>query len=289
VKARSEWLTIAALLCASLAAIAFVVFYVAVPDNQLLGLALGLAFAFLAVAAIVAGKRVVPQDKADSEYHDFGDDAAQQEVVATAAEGAKGISRRKLIFGATATAGLTLGAAAAVPLASLGPNVGEQVYATPWRRGRRLVKENGDPLRADEVVYGTFFTAFPEGADPRDIGSPVILVRVPVERLDLPDDRRRGAPDGVIAFSKICPHAGCAVSMYRHPKYEGAGAPEDALVCPCHYSTFDPARGGALLFGPAGRDLPQLPLEVGSDGVLAAAGDFYTPPGPSYGGIRLES
>ena len=286
---RLEWLTIAALLCASLAAGCFVIFYVAQPDNQLLGLTLGLAFAFLAVAAIVAGKRLVPQDKADEEYHEFGEPEVQREVVEEAKAGAGGISRRTLLAGATATAGLTLGAAVAVPIASLGPNVGDQVSATPWRRGRRLVKENDDPLRLDEVVYGTFFTAYPEGADRRLLGSPVILVRVPEERLELPDDRRRAAPEGVIAFSKICPHAGCAVSMYRHPKFEGAGEPEDALVCPCHYSTFDPARGGAVLFGPAGRALPQLPLEVDADGNLTAAGDFFDPPGPSYGGIRLES
>jgi ubiquinol-cytochrome c reductase iron-sulfur subunit len=137
---RLEWLTIAALLCASLAAIGFVVFYVTLPDNQLLGLTLGLAFAFVAVAAIVAGKRLVPQDKADEEYQEFGEPDVQREVVEDAKAGADGISRRTLIAGATATAGLTLGAALAIPVASLGPNVGDQVSATPWRRGRRLVK-----------------------------------------------------------------------------------------------------------------------------------------------------
>jgi ubiquinol-cytochrome c reductase iron-sulfur subunit len=278
---RLEWLTIAALLCASLAAVGFVVFYVASPDNQLLGLTLGLAFAFLAVAAVVAGKRLVPQDKEDDEYHEFGEPDMQREVVADVKAGADGISRRTLIAGATATAGLTLGAALAIPVASLGPNVGDQVSATPWRRGRRLVKENDDPLRLDEVVYGTFFTAYPEGADRRLLGSPVILVRVPEERLQLPDDRRRAAPEGVIAFSKICTHAGCAVSMYRHPKFAASGEPEDALVCPCHYSTFDPARGGTVLFGPAGRALPQLPLAVDSEGVLVAGGNFFDHVGPS--------
>jgi ubiquinol-cytochrome c reductase iron-sulfur subunit len=278
---RLEWLTIAALLCASLSAVGFVVFYVTLPDNHLLGLTLGLAFAFVAVAAIVAGKRLVPQDKADEEYHEFGEPDVQREVVEDAKAGADGISRRTLIAGATATAGLTLGAALAIPVSSLGPNVGDQVSATPWRRGRRLVKENDDPLRLDEVVSGTFFPAYPEGADRRLLGSPVILVRVPEERLELPVDRRRAAPEGVIAFSKICTHAGCAVSMYRHPKFDAAGEPEDALVCPCHYSTFDPARGGLVVFGPAGRPLPQLPLEVDADGVLVAGGNFFDHVGPS--------
>jgi ubiquinol-cytochrome c reductase iron-sulfur subunit len=278
---RSEWLTVAALGCATLAAAAFVVVYVVRPDTQLLGLTLGLAFAFLGTAAIIAGKRVVRQDKIAEDYPEFGDAAAQGRVVATVAEGAEGISRRRLIAGATATAGVTLGAALALPLASLGPNVGQQIANTPWRRGRRLVTEDGMPLRIDDVVEGTFFTAFPDGADRKDLGAPVIVVRVAPERLQLAPDRRGSAPDGVIAFSKICPHAGCAVSMYRHPSYQPAGAPPDALICPCHYSTFDPALGGKRLFGPAGRALPQLPLAVDTDRVLVAGGDFFDPVGPS--------
>ena len=63
-------------------------------------------------------------------------------------------------------------------------------------------------------------------------------------------------------------------------------APKPALVCPCHYSTFDPATGGTVLFGPAGRDLPQLPLDVDSEGYLVAAGDFSGPVGPSWWGVR---
>jgi ubiquinol-cytochrome c reductase iron-sulfur subunit len=272
---RSEWLTLAALGGTALAAIGFIVAYLADPDTQLLGAALGLAFAFAGAAAILAGKRVVDQSKASDEYHEFGDPTAQAEVVETV----EGISRRKLIVGATATAGLTLGAAIALPVASLGPNVGEQ--RTPWRRGRRLVTEEGEPVRMDDVLAGTFFTAFPEGADKRDIGAPVIVVRVAPETLRLPPGREGSAPAGVVAYSKICPHAGCAVSIYRHPTYQGAGEPPDALICPCHFSTFDPARGGKLLFGPAGRALPQLPLAVDGDGVLIAGGGFYDRIGPS--------
>ena len=62
--------------------------------------------------------------------------------------------------------------------------------------------------------------------------------------------------------------------------------PRPALVCPCHYSTFDPADGGSVLFGPAGRPLPQLPLTIAADHTLRAAGDFSGPPGPSWWGVR---
>ena len=66
----------------------------------------------------------------------------------------------------------------------------------------------------------------------------------------------------------------------------GTGA-SPALVCPCHYSTFDPAAGGTVLFGPAGRDLPQLPLMIDGQGNLRAAGNFSGPPGPSWWGVRM--
>ncbi len=62
--------------------------------------------------------------------------------------------------------------------------------------------------------------------------------------------------------------------------------PHAALVCPCHYSTFDPARGGEVIYGPAGRPLPQLPLMIDGQGVLRAAGNFSGPVGPSWWGVR---
>jgi ubiquinol-cytochrome c reductase iron-sulfur subunit len=110
-------------------------------------------------------------------------------------------------------------------------------------------------------------------------------VRLQRGDLDLPEGRDDWAPEGLLAYSKICTHAACAISLYRTPLYEPT-APKPALVCPCHYSTFDPATGGTVLFGPAGRDLPQLPLDVDSEGYLVAAGDFSGPVGPSWWGVR---
>ena len=79
---------------------------------------------------------------------------------------------------------------------------------------------------------------------------------------DPPPARARGwAPEGILAYSKICPHAGCAISLYRYPTYQPTSA-GPAFTCPCHYSTFSPGEGGRLIFGPAGRSLPQLPLMI---------------------------
>jgi ubiquinol-cytochrome c reductase iron-sulfur subunit len=282
---RVENALLAILAAATVAAVAFVVLYVVDPNTQLLGLALGLALAALAAAAVLAAKALVPREKAVEEYPSFGDEESQEDVDAIVREGAAGISRRKLIAGAAGTAGVALGAAALVPAASLGPRMDDAVRDTPWRRGRRLVDEQGAPLRADDVAQGTFRTAFPQGADRSELGSALIVVRVPPDELRLPPERRTGAPQGILAFSKICTHAGCAVSMYRDPLY-GPTAPKPALICPCHYSTFDPRRGGKVTFGPAARPLPQLPLQVNGAGELEAAGGYFGLIGPSFDGIR---
>jgi ubiquinol-cytochrome c reductase iron-sulfur subunit len=86
----------------------------------------------------------------------------------------------------------------------------------------------------------------------------------------------------------MCTHAGCAVSMFRYPLSPSTNDAGPALVCPCHLSTFDVARGAEVTFGPAGRPLPQLPLTRDADGFLVAAGELSGPPGPSFSGLRLE-
>jgi ubiquinol-cytochrome c reductase iron-sulfur subunit len=113
----------------------------------------------------------------------------------------------------------------------------------------------------------------------------VVVVRVDPRTLHLVPERRGWAPQGILAFSQICTHAGCAVTLFRYPVDEQTSK-GPALVCPCHYSTFDPADNGKVLFGPAGRPLPRLPLEVDAEGNLRAAGNFNAPPGPSWAGVR---
>ncbi len=281
----AELLVALLLFAAALAAAGFVLFYLVDQNTQLLGLCLGLALMLAGIASALAGKRVVVDEKATEEYHEFGDREEQQWVQNHLVEGKIGVTRRKLLFSSLAAVGAALGAAAVLPLASLGPRVGEKVYETPWAAGRRLVDEDGAAVTVASLEEGEFLTVFPQGASLRDLGSAAILVRLAPEQLRLPADRAHSAPGGFVAYSKICTHAGCAVSMLRYPKFEPS-QPGPGLVCPCHYSTFNPADGGSVLFGPAGRPLPQLPLRVAADGGLEAAGGFYEPIGPSYGGIR---
>jgi ubiquinol-cytochrome c reductase iron-sulfur subunit len=284
----AENLVLLLLGAATLCAVGFVVVYVwdAIPNQtQFLGLALGLALAFVAAAFVVTGKRLVVTEELEEEYstvHPDDEEALDQLVE----ESGSRFTRKKLLVVAGAGTGAALGAAMLTPALSLGPVFNmSSLYRTPWRRGVRLVDELGNVFRADDIEQGTFYTAYPEHADREQMGAPLVVVRLEPAELQLPDDRQGWAPEGILAYSKICTHAGCAIALYRKPTFP-AVEPDPALVCPCHYSTFNVATGGQVIFGPAGRALPQLPLEIAGAGELHAAGNFSGPVGPSWWGVR---
>jgi ubiquinol-cytochrome c reductase iron-sulfur subunit len=288
-KPRAELAVAVLLLLCGLCAAAFVVFYAvdAISGNtQLLGLAIGLALLFLSAAFIVMARGVVVTEHVEEDYP--GSHPEEQEKVAQIVqEAGTPITRKKLLGGAAVVAGGALGAALIAPAASLGPALSSHVLLeAPWRRGRRVVREDNVPIKAADIERGTFYTGFAEGAPHDLLGSPLIIVRLDPKNLKLPAGRAGWAPQGILAYSKICTHAGCAINLYRKPTFPPV-EPKPAFVCPCHYSTFDPASGGTVLFGPAGRDLPQLPLMIDRKGNLRAAGNFSGPPGPSWWGVRM--
>ena len=159
-------------------------------------------------------------------------------------------------------------------------------FGTPWRRGRRLVDENGRPL--------------PRRRDRGEAPSTPRSRRAPTRRssarrssssacrraaLDLPPELPGYDADGIVAYSKICTHAGCAIALYRAPTF-APDEPRPALVCPCHYSTFDPATGGTVLFGPAGRPLPHAAAARSTArATCAPTGNFDGAVGPSWWGV----
>jgi quinol---cytochrome c reductase iron-sulfur subunit len=287
---RSENLVLLLFGCATLCAAAVPVVYAvdSIPNQtQFLGLAFGLAFAFVSSASILIGKRLVVTEELEEDYSLPHPDE-EQELDQLVDESGDRITRRRLLFLAGAGAGTALGVALVTPAVSLGPIFDvASLYRTPWRRGVRLVDEAGNVLRADDIEEETFYTAFPEGADKESIAAPLVVVRLDPATLTLPAGRESWAPEGIVAYSKICTHAGCAVSLYRSPLFSPV-EPAPALVCPCHYSTFNPAAGGTVEFGPAGRPLPQLPLVVSAGGELQAGGNFSEAPGPSWWGVRLR-
>ena len=275
----------------ALSATAFIVVYAwdAIPDQtQFLGLSIGLAFAFLAAALIVIAQRLIVTEELEHDYPPPAHPAEQEEIDQIVEESGDRMTRKRLLILGGGAAGAAIGAAFVTPAASLGPVLRvAPLLRTPWRRGLRLVDERGRPYRADEIDAGTFYTAFPEGADQEQLGAPLVVVRLEPAALDLPQGREGWAPDGILAYSKICTHAACAIALYRTPTFPDV-QPRPALVCPCHYSTFDPATGGTVLFGPAGRPLPQLPLELGSGGEIRAGGNFSGPVGPAWWGARSK-
>ncbi len=286
--AGSELLAALLLLAAAASALAFPFLYAFDVGSltQWLGLSLGLAFVFLALAMLVLAKRVVVTEELAEHYPPSGRRFEQEDLVQLVEESGDSISRGRLLVLAGGAALGALGLALVTPAASLGPVLDvDSFFKAPWRRGRRLVDEHGRPLRADDIEQKVFYTAYPEHADREEYGSPLVVVRLDPGELDLPPERRDWAPRGIVAYSKICTHAGCAISLYRVPTFAPV-EPKPALVCPCHYSTFDPAKGGDVLFGPAGRPLPQLPLTIDSNGELRAAGNFSGAVGPSWWGVR---
>ncbi len=267
-------------------AIAFMVVYSferLAHQTQYLGLTIGAAFVLLAVVCIVIANKLIVTEELVESYPDAEHPQASEEIEQLVAEAGSRFTRKRLVRMAGAGALGALGLALITPALSLGPALETQKLKwTPWRRGRRLVGTDGKPLKADQIEEGSFYSAYPEGADRELIGAPLVVVRVPLRDLK---SRSDWAPGGIVAFSKICTHAGCAISLYRKPTFMPT-QPRPALVCPCHYSTFDPAEGGKVIFGPAGRALPQLPLAVDGNGDLRAKGNFDEPVGPSWWGVR---
>jgi quinol---cytochrome c reductase iron-sulfur subunit len=287
----AETLAITLFLAAALCAAGFVAVYALdrLPARtQLFGATLGCSLLLVGAGLIVVGRSLVVTEEIEEDYPATEHREEQELLTRIVSESGSRLTRTGLFKLALAGAGAALGVAVITPLASLGPVFDiDPLYRTPWRRGRRLVDGNGRPYRASDIQYDDFYTAFAEGADKEDIASPVVLVRLPEALLHLPPENAGYAAHGIVAYSKICTHAGCAISLYRAPLFQ-PDEPGPALVCPCHYSTFDPATGGTVEFGPAGRKLPMLPLAIDRKGELRAAGNFDGPVGPSWWGVRMR-
>ena len=178
--------------------------------------------------------------------------------------------RRTFLSRALLAAAGLLGIGLLVPITSLGPAPGDTLRRTKWAKGVRLVTSTGKPVRPADVVVGGIATIWPEGsiADER---SAVVLLRL--QQPGVPPTQLDWVVDDLVAYSKVCTHAGCPVALYRER--------DNALFCPCHQSTFAPNRGAVPTFGPAARALPQLPMGTDADGYLVALGDFEAQVGPA--------
>src|SRR4051794_19384491 len=199
---RAETLTAGLLWASGVCGVAFLVLYVVWDDTRILGVAGGLCLLFLAAALMFASARVVPQEIAVEERAEL--DAGPEEHRALTEEirrGGEGISRRKLLAAAGTASAAGLGIILVTPAASLGPRVRRSLTGSPWETGRRLVDEDDQPIRADDLDVGSFTTAFPEGADKRDLGAPVIVIRVRPGEVQATPRRADLVTDWVFAHS----------------------------------------------------------------------------------------
>jgi ubiquinol-cytochrome c reductase iron-sulfur subunit len=290
----AELAALALLGLSSLCAIGFILVYAfahSLADaTQFLGAALGLALLFFAAALMVVGLKLVPSEEVAEEYPPHEHPHEQQVIAEVLDESGTRFTRSRFFKLGLLGAGGTLGLAILAPAVSFGPlfRVGDFLH-TPWRRGRRLVDEHGRPYKASDIEEENFYLAFPEGLTDEgkeQMAASLVVIRLPPDQLRLPSHLKGYDAHGILAYSRICTHAGCAITLYRAPLFQ-PDEPRPALVCPCHYSTFDPTTGGTVTFGPAGRDLPLLPVYEDSGGYLRAKGNFDGPVGPSWWGVRL--
>ncbi|MEU0689791.1 cytochrome bc1 complex Rieske iron-sulfur subunit [Streptomyces uncialis] len=282
-----------------LGTIGFIVAYVAIPVdksifvwpightnalNFTLGLTLGVSLFLIGAGAVHWARTLMSDVEVVDERHPI---AATPEVKAKvmadfrqgAAESALG--RRKLIrntmFGALALFPLS----GVVLLGGLGPAPGTKLRHTLWSKGKLLVNMNtNEPLRPEDVTVGSLTFVKPEGLEEHDheflteIAKAAVMI-IRLQPGDIKDKQELAwSHDGIVAYSKVCTHVGCPISLYEQQTHHA--------LCPCHQSTFDLADGARVIFGPAGHALPQLRIGVNSEGYLEALSDFDEPVGPSF-------
>ena len=269
---RGARLVAGLLLGSVIGSVVLVIVYASGGQPQLEGLFLGLALACLGGALVVWAHRLLPSEEAEQRW-DVGVSAGDRVAAADRVDRAGVLERRPLLRGMLAAALGAFGVAALFPVRSLGPNPGNALRTTPWRRGLRLVDDSGRIVVASEVPIGGLVTAFPEGhVDAAD--AVAVLIRIDERRLASVAGREGWTPRGFVAYSKICTHAGCPVGLYLDES--------TTLLCPCHQSEFDVTHQAAPRSGPAARRLPQLPLAINDDDELIATGGFSEPVGPAW-------
>ncbi|BBE22866.1 ubiquinol-cytochrome c reductase [Arthrobacter sp. MN05-02] len=271
----------------------FFVGYFAVPLNetverlrlQNLMLGLGTAFAMLGIGVGIVhwAKTLMPDHEVTESRHEIRPERDRQdaEKIVNDILDESGIKRRPLIRNTL------LGAAVLAPLPAiaifrdLGPLPGNSLKQTMWDTGVRLTRDpSGTPIRASDVTIGSAFHVIPEGLNEVEnkleekAKAVVLLMRLDPEELNPSPGRENWGYDGIVAYSKICTHVGCPVALYEQQTHH--------LLCPCHQSTFDLEQECKVIFGPAARPLPQLPIEVDDEGYLVASSDFQEPVGPSF-------
>lgn len=273
-------------------------------SNVALGACLGFALLFIGIGLIQWARKLMGDHEiVEMRHPSRSSDEDRAETLRVLELGAEesGVARRPLIRNSLLGAVGVLLAPVVVLLRDLGPTPGQVedeadypgagLEKTVWDTGMRVVRDVvGTPIRPGDMEIGDLINGEPELVFAVDEEGEHVLEGVPLQiakskgavvlvRMD-PDDnkpaegRDNWAVDGILCYSKICTHVGCPISLYEKKTHH--------LLCPCHQSTFDLADAAKVVFGPAARALPQLPLMVDDEGYLVAQSDFREPVGPSY-------
>ena len=287
---RAEKIVAALFILAMLAGIGFIAAYIGLPaggedavlrSNLALGISMAVTFLALGVGAVIWVRRLMPDVELTEARKPLASSEADRKAFAeTFREGAEASQfvKRPILRRTLIAATLPLVVAPIVLLRDLGPLPGTSLRHTVWRKGLRLViSDTGRPIKpADFDSPGGMITVIPEGFQDNDdalVKATVIIIKFEPGEIEYPTNKK-WVVDNIVAYSKICTHVGCPVALYEQTTHH--------ILCPCHQSTFDAPRGAQVLFGPANRPLPQLPMGVNSEGYLVALSDFKVPVGPSF-------
>jgi ubiquinol-cytochrome c reductase iron-sulfur subunit len=262
-------------------------------SNVALGVTLGLSLLFVGIAAVQWARKLMSDvEIVEMRHPSASSDEDRETAVTDYRQGVEdsGIARRPMIRNSMLGALALLGLPAVVVLRDLGPLPGSKLAHTVWRKGVRVVNDvAGTPIKPEDVEIGQLINAEPALFYEEKDGEPlfegvhlqqakakaaIILVRMKPSDITPAKGRENWGVEGILCFSKICTHVGCPISLWEQQTHH--------LLCPCHQSTFDLGDNAKVIFGPAGRPLPQLPLMVDDEGYLAARRDFDEPVGPSY-------
>lgn len=276
------------------AAVSYVVFPIIPGDmasvrlnNLTVGLGLAVALLGVGIGAVQWAKSLMHGHELVEERHPTrGSEEARQVAVETFQQANKesGFTRRSLIRNSLIGALAVAPVPAVVLFRDLAPaeNPNVLMKQTMWAEGVRLTRDpSGVPIKASEVTIGSAFHVVPDGWKDLEhhkleqkAKAAVLLMRLPVDELNEAPEKASWSYQGIVAYSKICTHVGCPVALYEQQTHH--------LLCPCHQSEFDVANHCEVIFGPAARPLPQLPISVDAEGYLVAQSDFTEPVGPSF-------
>jgi ubiquinol-cytochrome c reductase iron-sulfur subunit len=296
---RAERLVAALFILSMLASIGFIAAYVGLEvgsvdatlrSNLALGLSMSVAFLAIAIGAVIWVRHIMPDVELTEQRHPMRSDPETREAFKeTFEEGAETsqFTKRPLLRRTLIAATVPLAAAPIVLLRDMGPLPGTTLRHTVWRKGMRLLNYGPNtPIRpGDFSSPGGMITVVPDGyqdnQDALAAATAIIIKFQPgVMRFGKPNQVRGGyvtpnwTVNNIVCYSKICTHVGCPAALYEQTTHH--------ILCPCHQSTFDAPNGAQVLFGPAPRPLPQLPITVDAEGYLVAQSDFHEPVGPSF-------